>query len=106
MNGPTCDLARKQLILDDNWRRHSVDCPDCRETLAVIEWMTSLADNTAVPRELPRPGFLLFKAQIQKRLLAARRVDLPIYAMTVVAGILLVAGTISLLSVEPRLASI
>src|SRR6185369_109199 len=78
------------------------DCPDCHELQAVIDWMTSLAENTDISRDLPAPGYLLFKAQIRERLANADRVALPIQAMTAVAGLLLVA----LFLAESRVSSI
>ena len=106
MKETICDLARTAVIHDDNWRRHTSDCADCREVLAAVEWMITLAESTAIGRGLPAPGFLLFKAKMQKRSLAADRVALPTYAMTVISGILLIAAMAGLLSAETRVASI
>ena len=102
MSEPTCEFAREDVIRDDRWQQHASDCPDCHELQAVIDWMTSLAENTDISRDLPAPGYLLFKAQIRERLANADRVALPIQAMTAVAGLLLVA----LFLAESRVSSI
>jgi hypothetical protein len=99
-------MAREQLIEDEEWRRHAAGCQDCREMLAVAEWMTKLVESTAISPALPAAGFLLFKAQIQKRLMAATRIMLPIYAMTIVSGILLIAAVVRLVREKTRVASI
>lgn len=106
MNRPICNMAREQLIEDEEWRRHAAGCQDCREMLAVAEWMTKLVESTAISPALPAAGFLLFKAQIQKRLLAATRVMLPFYAMTIVSGVLLIAAVVGLVRAKTRVASI
>ena len=106
MNRPICNMAREQLIEDEEWRRHAAGCQDCREMLAVAEWMTKLVESTAISPALPAAGLLLFKAQIQKRLLAATRIMLPIYAMTIVSGILLIAAVVRLVREKTRVASI
>jgi hypothetical protein len=107
MNESICELAREQVIRDDRWRRHASGCSDCREILAVAEWMTTLSGSTAVTRDLPAAGYLLFKAQMQKRRSDADRAALPIHAMIIVAGILIAGTMIGIMfGAETRLGSI
>jgi ABC-type anion transport system duplicated permease subunit len=96
MKQQSCDLARAEAVKDDQWRRHAVDCPDCSEFLAVTEWMSTLAERTTIPRELPTAGFLLVKARILQKQTAAERAERPVYVMIVLAGILLAAVTLGL----------
>ena len=99
-------MAREQLIHDDEWRHHAGDCPDCHEVLAVAVWMTKLADSTVISSALPAASYLLFTAQIQKRLLATTRIMLPFYTMTVVSVVLLTVMLIGLVREKTRVASI
>jgi hypothetical protein len=107
MKEPICELAREQVIQNEEWRHHASGCPDCRELLVVTEWMTTFAGSTAVTRELPTAGYLFFKARLQEKLSAADRAALPLLTMIVAAGILLAATIIALLlGGETRVGSI
>src|SRR5215204_6102186 len=107
MKEPICELAREQVIHEEEWRHHASGCPDCRELIVVTEWMTTLAGSTAVTRELPTASYLFFKARIQEKLSAADRAALPLQAMMIVAGILFAATiTVLLIGGESRVGSI
>ena len=92
MKESICELAREPMMRDEGWQRHAADCRDCRELLSVAEWMTTLAATTPPGLELPAASYLLFKARIQERRLAADRAVRPVHAMTIGAGILFLAA--------------
>lgn len=56
-----------------------------RETQIVSDWMQKLAGQTELPRQLPTPGFLLFKARLIEKQSAAARVLRTIAGMQIVS---------------------
>lgn len=55
---------------------HLAQCADCREALRVAGWMQTFA-ATSEPKNLPKPGFIRWKAQIVEKQAAANRATKP-----------------------------
>ncbi len=87
MNEPKCKYADVGPR-DDAWELHTRECPECREVVRVAAWMAGLAAEAQVPKYLPSPGFLMFKARIRKRQLDAARATEPFYFTTAFATLL------------------
>lgn len=88
-----CELAGESGIRDEQWRSHAAGCSDCRELLAVGEWMTTFAASTSPSRDLPAAGYLLFKARLRERVYAVDRAARPVNAMMIGMGVFLTAAT-------------
>ena len=79
-----CEKAKKNYweAMDEpnkNLARHVADCPECRRLQKVNDWMQKFAAQTAPPKNLPAPGFLIFKARLIEKQAAATRAVLPIF---------------------------
>lgn len=76
---------------DDRLEAHISGCEHCREAGRVSAWMRGLAEQTS-PRNLPAPGFLLFKARLSKKHSDTARALLPVAAMQTAAVLLFIAA--------------
>lgn len=106
MNEPKCKYA-DVVPRDDAWKLHSRECPECREVERVAVWMEGFAAEAPLPKYLPSPGFLMFKARIRKKQLDAARATEPFY-FTIAFGALLFGSSIGwiLLRAETRFGTI
>ncbi len=59
----------------------------------ISEWMQTMAEQTAPPRDLPTPGLLLFKARlIEKRIAAARAIRSLVWMRTAALAVFFLAS--------------
>lgn len=70
--------GRDAGVDDDALRAHLVDCPACRETVAVTVWMQDLAGASVPSAKLPDPALLWWKADLMRRWDAQRRAAAPL----------------------------
>ena len=106
MKKNTCELSANAGKNTDEWRRHASVCPECSDVLLVADWMTALAEKTSPPSTLPRPGYLLAKASIQRRQAAAERTTWPIQIVMGFAVLLFASLLAGLTTSDTRLGSI
>lgn len=78
---------------DKSLEQHIAECAECQSLQAVSDWMQKLAVQTAAPKNLPAPGFLLFKAKLIKKQSAAVRAMLPV-VWTQIASVLVFSASI------------
>ena len=85
-----CRNAQKinQSNDDKNLERHIAECAECRKAQEVFDWMREFAEQTALPQNLPAPGFLLFKAKLIEKQSAADRAVQPIVRMQIASAVI------------------
>lgn len=73
---------------DKNLERHVAECSECQKSREVFDWMRGFAEQTALPQNLPAPGFLLFKARLIDKQSAARHAVQPVIRMQIASAVI------------------
>lgn len=92
-----CEQAQK--LEGKNLEAHAAVCADCREAEKTFAWMRNFAAQTA-PENLPAPGFLLFKARLERRRAARNRAVKPIVWAQIFSALLVGFAFVYLQRVE------
>jgi hypothetical protein len=97
MREQICEHARESVVRDRQWKLHAAQCVDCRELLAVANWMETFSTATPKPQLLPRAGYLIFKSRMKQKQAVARQASLPYYLMIVVSALVFTIGSVWML---------